>query len=72
MKPVPLMRSVNAGPPAVAVDGASPEIVGLTANTTTLEVPNAFTTVTPLYPAEVRKLAGMAAVTWVVLTNVVA
>jgi hypothetical protein len=47
-------------------------MVGLTANTTTLEVPNAFTTVTPLYPAEVRKLAGMAAVTWVELTNVVA
>jgi len=39
---------------------------------TTLEVPNELTTVTPLYPAEVRKLAGMAAVTWVELTNVVA
>lgn len=72
MNPAPLTRSVNARPPAVADGGFRLEIVGFTANTRTLEVPKELMTVTPLYPADVRKLAGMAAVTCVVLTNVVA
>lgn len=79
--PLPFTVSVKALPPATAVDGASEVRDGraetggaLIVNDT---VPDrsplsVFTTATGAVPAAVRKLAGMAAVSCVALTSVVA
>jgi hypothetical protein len=76
-KPVPFTVSVNAAPPAVAPEGESDVIVGaglLTVKLLAAEVPPpgaAFVTVTGKVPAVAMAVAGIVAVTSVVLTNVV-
>ncbi len=80
MKLVPFIVSVNAEPPAVAELGLRLVIVGtglfagLIVKVCGLDVPPpgaGFTTVTLAVPAVAMSAAAMAAVSWVVLTNVV-
>src|SRR5262245_32202307 len=74
INPAPLTVSVNAEPPVKADAGFSEEITGSTVKVTELEVwPNEFLAVTTFVPADVKSLAGMAAVSWVGFagTNVV-
>ena len=73
----PLMVSVKAAPPAVALTGANDVIVGtglLTVKFVAVDVPppgTGLVTVTPKVPAVAMSAAVIAAVTWVALTNVV-
>src|SRR5206468_2779116 len=74
---VPVTVSVKAGPPAVALLGASVDSVGagaLTVNVRATDVPPpgaGVTTVTEAVPGAARSAAEMAAANWVLLTNVV-
>jgi hypothetical protein len=72
---VPLTVSVNAAPPAFAVEGLRPEIVGvgmLTGNVVAVDtVPPALVTVIFMLPALAISAAGTAAVNCVELTKVV-
>src|SRR5204863_9190581 len=76
-KPVPATVSVKAGPPTRALLGVRPVSVGaglFTVNVCAAEVPPpgaGVTTVTCGVPAVARSEAGIAAVSWVALTNVV-
>src|SRR5256885_4805646 len=76
-KPVPFTVSVKAGPLTSALLGVRPVSVGaglFTVNVCAAEVPPpgaAVTTVTCGFPAVARSDAGIAAVSWVALTNVV-
>src|SRR6266436_634172 len=76
-KPVPFTVSVNAAPPAVALDGASEVMVGsglLTVKFVGADVPPpgaAFVTVTGKVPPAAMSAAAIAAVTCVALTNAV-
>ena len=77
---LPFTVSVNAGPPAGALVGASDVSAGtgfaaaLMVNATTFEVPPpgaGLTTVTCALPGVTMSLAGIAAVTWPAFTTVV-
>ena len=76
-KPVPLTRSENAGPPAVADDGETAVIVGAGGGTVSAtragpeKTCKAVATCTVPVPAALIRLAGMVAVNCVGLTNVV-
>ena len=78
-KPLPVTVRVKAGPPCKAVLGASVESTGtglpaVIVKDRALEVPPpgaGVNTVTCAVPAAARSLAGMAALSWVALTNVV-
>src|SRR5207237_258983 len=76
--PVPVSVSVNPAPPAVALEGDSAVSVGppaLTGRLSAADVPPpgaAVVTVTLAMPATARSVAGIAAVSCVALTNVVA
>ncbi len=75
---VPFTVSVNAAPPAVALDGDSVAIAGAGLFTANGEIPDVpppgagLVTVTLKVPAAAMSGAVIAAVTWVALTNVVA
>src|SRR5919108_211594 len=77
-KPLPVAVSVKAAPPAVAVVGDTDVSVGtglLIENVCAADVPPpgvGVTTLTTALPAAAMSAAVMAAVSWVVLTNVVA
>jgi hypothetical protein len=74
-KLLPVTVSVNPGPPALAVDGEIPVNEGDGLLTVNESVPvdelSGLTTAMDSVPAEAMSLAGIAAVSWAALTNVV-